>query len=142
MKLSTFSIIILLLFSHSIFAQQPTSSWKVQLHKTIIDDTVLQKNVSISLAHLKAKQILLLQYLPIDDKPNWRRDIMIMNEQRQQLLKTSLCNQQFCISISSLKQLTKDSSFSIYTVQLPINAEEAKRIRIAPKKIATFIWKE
>jgi len=139
MKKLIYLQLLLVILMMQATAQTKDVSWTVQVHKTIIADSVLT-NSSITLTKSKLKHKLIVQCLITNNKSDWQRQIIVMNQQRQQLLKEALCNQQFCISIEDLKAITKGENFSIYSIHLPTNPEEAKRVRIAPIRIASFTW--
>ena len=135
-------IVILLLFFTPLFSMaQSSSDWQLYLNKTklLSASTDNVENVQLSKS---GQGTLKLVFVNLDTSFN--RSVIIMNEQRNTLLKQEM--EKSCdtikIAIAELLSKTKGESFSIYITDIPTDPAIAATMRIAPVAIGKITWKE
>ena len=120
---------------------QPSSGWSLYLNKTKLLSASVDSVVSIQLSK-KEKGKIKFDFSHRDK--TFKRSLMVMNEQRNELLHKEvrlLCGI-VSFSADSLLAKTSGKPFTVYVVDIPADPAKAMLVRMAPVAICKVEWKE
>lgn len=134
-----FILVLLLLFSVAINAQ--TQRWSLYINKS--------KQLSASVDRLQEFQLSKAEKGTIKFKfPDYNKEfirtVIIMNEQRNDLLETKVKTscKTASFNLNELLSKTGGNPFVIYIRDIPADPQKAMLVRIAPMPICHVQWKE
>lgn len=133
--------ILLLLALFTVAGNAQSQHWNLYVNKT--------KQISASVDSMQEFQLSkkekgTIKFTFPDRSKEFKRDIIIMNEQRNEVLKKDMKTscKKASFSIDSLLQETGGNAFSIYIRDIPADPQKAMLVRIAPVAICKVVWKE
>ncbi len=122
---------------------QNNQKWELFITTKKIAAGVTDKDTFISLP-TNAIGFLKIVYKDGNFTKNWKRHFLVMDENSQILIDTSIkaLNGTISFDLRKLKAITKKKKFSLYTYSFPNDPNVAATIRVRRMILFTAEWKE